>query len=112
MEINIITAQRAVTAAGTPESIKEAPEQTNNKAIAIKIRAKTGNAGDIYITRGEQRATAATTGDIIAPGEIWVLDVSQYKGKNGQQAFIDLSKIWVDAANAGDQITYTAVLLQ
>lgn len=102
-ELKILTAQRAVTAAGSPEKLKEAPEYTQNRVIAIRIRALAGNAGDIYITNEDQRATAATTGDILAPGEVYVLDVSQFA-----DAWLDLAKIWIDAANNGDGVSYTA----
>ena len=102
-EIKILTAQRVVTAAGTPEKLKEDPEFQQNKVIAIRIRAKTGNAGDIYITYDEQRANASTVGDIIAPGEVYPLDVHDF-----YDGFLDLSKIWIDAANNGDGISYTA----
>jgi len=102
-EIRLITAQRAVTAAGTPEKIKEAVESVQNQVISIKIRAKTGNAGDIYLTYGDQRAAASTTGDILAPGEVSILDVH-----NIYDGYLDLSKIWIDSSVNGDGISYTA----
>lgn len=103
-EVGIITGQRAVTAAGTPEKIKEAFEQERNKVIAIRIRAKTGNAGDVYITNGNQRAAASTAGEILAPGELWTFDIHDFL-----DAYLDLSRVWIDAANNGDAVSYTAV---
>lgn len=103
-KIALLTGQREVTAAGTPEKIKEAYESEKNKVIVFMLRTKTGNAGDIYITYGEQRAVASTTGDIRGPGELWIMDVSQIL-----DAYIDLSKIWIDAATNGDGISYSAI---
>lgn len=102
-EIKIITAQRAVTTTGTPEKIKESPEFLDNRVIAIRIRAKAGNTGNIYITNADDRASASTVGDIIEPGELYVLDVSDIF-----DAYLDLSKIWFDADVSGDAISYTA----
>lgn len=102
-EMEILTAQRAVTAAGTPEKIKEAPEFHKNKVICISIRAKTGNAGDIYVTNAVERANASTVGHILAPGEVHVIDVSVIL-----DAYIDLSKIWIDASDSGNGISYIA----
>ena len=103
MEIGIITAQRAVTAAGTPEKLKEAPEWEHSKMISVKIRAKTGNAGDIYITNETDRASASTVGEVLAAGEFIVLDVHDFP-----DAYLNLSKIWIDAATSGDGISLTA----
>ena len=102
-EVKIVTGQRAVTAAGTAEKIKEAPEWQQAHVIAIRIRAATGNAGNIFIRNGEDVSACSTTGDIIAPGEVYVLDVSKWF-----DAYLDLSKIWIDAAVNGDSISYTA----
>ena len=102
-ELKILTAQRAVTAAGTAERLKETPEFHKNLVIAIRIRAKTGNAGDIYITSTDQRASASTVGDILAPGEVYVLDVHDF-----YDGYLDLAEIWIDAATSGDGISYTA----
>lgn len=104
-EIKILTDQRAVTAAGTPEQIQETGGGVDTKVIAIRVRAKTGNAGDVYVTYEDLRASASTDGDILAPGEVWTLDVSQL----GFDAYVDLSRVWIDAANNGDAVSYTAV---
>jgi len=103
-EIRILTAQRAVTAAGTPEKIKEASEFHKNKVIAIRIRAKVSNAGDIYITSTDQRASASSAGDILAPGEVHPIDVHDFV-----DGYLDLAEIWIDAANSGDGISYMAI---
>jgi len=100
-EIKIITNQRAVTAAGTPEKIKEAPEYHKAWVISITIRAKTGNAGVIYVCHWDDRATITTEGHILSAGEIMILDVHDiYDG------YIDLSKIAIDAGTSGDGISY------
>ncbi len=106
-EIIILTAQRAVSTAGTPEKVKEAPEANKNKVVAIRIRALAGNTGNIYITSTDQRATAATTGDILAPGEVYVLDVHDIPG-----AYINLAELWLDAGTSGDGVSYTAIEVQ
>lgn len=99
--VQLITDQRAVTAAGTPEQIYEGPPL---EVVVVNIRAKQGNAGDIYITNNTLRASASTEGDILAPGES-----IQYKVKElGIDCFLDLSDIWIDAANSGDAISYSA----
>ncbi len=102
-DIIILTAVRAVTAAGTPEKVKEAPEQEFNKVLSVTIRSTGGNAGDVYVTNEEQRGAAATQDYILAPGETITLDVHDILG-----SFIDLSKLWIDAANSGDSISYIA----
>jgi len=104
IEIRIITAQRAVSAAGTPEKIKEAPEWQKAKVISVRIRAKTGNAGAIYITNETDKALASTVGDILAPGEVYLLDVHDIL-----DAYLNLSKIYIDAATTGDGISLTAI---
>ena len=100
MEIKFRTAQRAVTTATTPEKLKEAPEQTENKFISLTIRAKTGNAGNLYVTMNGHAASAAF-GHILAPGETMPLDVSMFP-----DGYIDISKIWIDAATSGDGLSY------
>lgn len=102
-DLPILTDQRAVTASGTPEKLQETAK-TENKVIAVRIRAKTGNAGDVYITNERNRDSASTEGDIIAPGELYIIDVSTILG-----AYIDLNKLWIDAANSGDGVSYTAI---
>lgn len=102
-ELNIITDQRAVTAAATPERINEETNENAAKVISIIIRANTGNAGVIYVAGPQQKATITTDGYILSPGETLTLDVSQI-----YDAYLNLQKIWIDAANNGDGITYTA----
>ena len=100
-EIKIFTNQRVVTAAGTPEKIKEAPEWQKNKVISIIIRAHTGNAGFIYVH--ETQAASAAIGYILSAGEVAILDVHDiYDG------YIDLSKVWIDSSVDGDGISYVA----
>lgn len=102
-EIGLITAQRAVTAAGTPEKIKEAPEEFQSKVISVTLRAHTGNAGFIYVAYNKIAASAAF-GYVLAAGETLTLDVHDII-----DGFLDLSKIWIDAATSGDGISYIAV---
>lgn len=99
--VKVLTDQRAVTAAGTPEQVYEGPPL---EVPVVNIRAKTGNAGDIYITNNTLRASASTEGDILAPGES-----IKYSAKElGIDCFLDLSEFWIDAANSGDGISYSA----
>jgi len=101
-EIKLITNQRVVTTATTPEKIKEAPEFQQVKVISITIRAHTGNAGVIYVAY-EQLAASAAFGYVLAAGETLTLDVHDiYDG------YLDLSKIWIDASVNGDGISYIA----
>ena len=101
-KIKFITAQRAVTAAGTPEQIKETPETQHNKVISVTLRANTTNAGYIYVSMNSQAASAAF-GYILSAGEVITLDVHDiYDG------FLDLSEIWIDASVSGDGISYLA----
>lgn len=101
-EIRLITAQRVVTTAATPEKIKEAPEDREAKVISITIRAHTGNGGIILISYGNPSASAAF-GYILAAGEVLTLDVHDiYDG------YLDLSKIWIDTDTDGDGISYIA----
>ena len=102
MEIKLLTAQRAVTAAATPEKIKEAPEWQESKVISITIRANTGNAGVIYLS-GIALTASAAFGYILSAGETITLDVSKFF-----DAHIDLSKVWIDASVNGDGISYVA----
>lgn len=102
-EIEILTAQRAVTAAGTPEKIKEAPETVDSHVIAILITANHDNAGLVYVVNEGERASASTVGRKLTPDKDVLLDVSQFA-----DAWLDLSKIWIDAANSGDGISYIA----
>lgn len=101
-EIKFITAQRAVTAAGTPEKVKETPESHQHKVISLTIRAHTGNAGEIYVAY-ERAAASAAFGYILSAGEVLTLDVHDiYDG------YLDLAKIWIDASVSGDGISYIA----
>ena len=100
MKIKFRTAQRAVTTATTPEKLKETPEHQENKFIALTIRANTGNAGNVTVTMENQNASA-TFGYILAPGETMPIDVSTIL-----DAYIDISEIWIDAANNGDGVSY------
>jgi len=105
MEIGIITAQRAVTAAGTPEKLKEAPEWQDNLVIAVLIRANEDNTGLIYITDAYRVADITTQGYALSPGETLELDASQF-----QEYTIDLAHYYIDAAVSGDGIRYVAVM--
>ena len=107
-EIKITTAQRAVTAAGTPEKIKEAPEQTDNKAVSVAIRALETNVGNVYLAFDENRASASTVGYILAPGEVINLNVIDL----GFDAFIDLSHVWIDADTSANAICILALTLE
>jgi len=102
MEIKCFTNQRLVTAAGTPEKIKEAPEFQQNKVISVTIRAHTANAGNVYLGFGNE-ITFATDGFLLAPGETITLDVHDFL-----DGYLDLAKIWIDAANSADGISYIA----
>lgn len=104
-EIKILTDQRVVTAAGTAEKIKEAPEYVDAKVIAIHLTAHLTNTGNLYIANEDNRAAAAilANGHILAPGDVWDIDVSQFA-----DGWIDLSKIYVDAAVSGEGFSYTA----
>lgn len=102
--IDPIFAQRAVTAAGTPERIKEGPEQSDSKVIAIHITTNLGNAGAVYVTDNTNRASASTVSKVLNPGDVLDIDVSSIL-----DAWIDLSELWIDAANSGDGINYIAV---
>ena len=101
-EIKILTAQRVVTTATTPEKIKEDPEFQKSKVISILIRAHTGNAGVIYVSY-EQSAASAAFGGILAAGETLTLDVHDF-----YDGYIDLSKVWIDSSIDGDGISYVA----
>lgn len=99
----MFTGQRAVTAAGTPEKIKETPEFHKYKVISILIRANTGNAGNIFIVNTEDRASASTVGYILAAGETFILDVHDFL-----DGYLSLAEIWIDAGTSGDGISYAA----
>lgn len=101
-EITCLTAQRLVTAAGTPERVKEAPEWQHSKIICVTFRAHTANAGNVYLAFSNG-VTFATDSYLLSPGETLTLDVSKF-----MDAYIDLSKVWIDAANNGDGISYVA----
>ena len=98
-----MVAQRAVTTAGTPEKVKESPEYVKNKVIAVMFRANRDNAGNIYVTDNENRASASTVSLILAAGETMVLDVSKFF-----DGYINLAELWIDAANSGDGLSYIA----
>lgn len=102
-ELKILTAQRAVTAAGTPEKIKEAPETFQAKVISITIRANTTNAGNIYLRNGDDLSAVATTCYILTAGEVITIDLNQI-----YDAWLDLSHIYIDASVNGDGISYIA----
>lgn len=102
-ELKLVTDQRAVTAAGTPERLNEETNKYKALIISITIRANVGNAGDVYVTPLDLKATASTDGYILAPGETLTLDVSQFL-----DAYLDLQNIWIDAANNGDAVSYVA----
>ena len=106
-EVRITTNQRVVTAAGTPEQLREAPEYYGNKVVSLVVTALLSNTGNIYITRIEDRATITTTGDILAPGDTWKVDVSMFTG-----AYVDLAHILIDAAVNGEGVSYTAIEVQ
>lgn len=105
-EFKLVTGQRAVTAAGTPEAIMEATKTVEARVKSVSLRAKTGNAGDIYITNSQDRGSASTVGDILAPGESIVYEVTFREWVRGKT--INLTKFWIDAATSGDGISFSA----
>jgi hypothetical protein len=99
--IEVVTDQRAVTLAGTPEQIYEGIPL---EVVVINIRAEADNTGNIYITTNTNRDSASSEGDILQPGENIEYDVREL----GFDAFLDLSQIWIDADTSGDGVSYSA----
>lgn len=102
-EIEVLTAQRVVTTAGTQEQIKETPENVDEKVISIVIRAHATNTGNIYVANQANRANASTVGYILAAGETLLLDVHDFL-----DAWLNLARIWIDSDVDGEGISYTA----
>lgn len=84
----------------------EATKTQEARVKSVSIRAKTGNAGDIYITNSEDKGSASTVGDILAPGESIDYEVTIEEWIAGKA--INLTQIWIDAANSGDEISFSA----
>lgn len=99
--VEVVTDQRVVTAAGTPEQIYEGIPL---EVVEINIYAKSTNAGNIYITTNTNRASASTEGDVLPPGKSIQYNVREL----GIDAFLDLAQIWIDADTSGDAVTYSA----
>src|SRR4030042_358381 len=102
-EIKIITGQRVVTAAGTPEQIAEAADMPRSEVIAVNIQANPANTGNIFIAPEAQRAAILTAGRILVPAGELTLDVHDFL-----DGWLDLRKIWVDAAVSGEGLSYVA----
>ena len=103
-DLKLVTGQRVVTAAGTPEALIETPANVKEARVKLVIiRAHTGNGGDIYV--GANNSVASTTGYILTAGETVELDVSDEE----YDVRLDLTQIWIDADNNGEGVSYLAL---
>ena len=103
-DLKLVTNQRVVTAAGTPESLIETPANVKEARVKLVIiRAHTTNAGNIYV--GSSNQVASTSGYTLAPGETVELDVSD----EDFDVRLDLTQIWLDSDNNGEGVSYVAL---
>jgi hypothetical protein len=103
-DLKLKMCRRTVTAAGTREAFYTGP-RGDYLAKAIRIRAYATNTGNLYIG-GDNRVSATDFSDILAPGESLTIEV----GDLGRNVYINLTKLWIDAAVSGDGLSYTAIM--
>jgi hypothetical protein len=102
-DLKIISARKTVTAAGTKEVIRTG-SLGEVRVRAFRMRALTNNTGNVYFGAGD---VSSTVGDVLAPGEVWDISVSDEEWKHGLA--INLSKLWLDVDVSGEGVSYTLV---
>lgn len=103
MKLLIKSGQQAVAAAGTAEALTA----TAIDARKLRLKAPTSNTGNVFI--GDSTVDSAT-GFIMEPGDgVNVSDLlgSDYGSRYAESVSFDLSKVYVDAANNGDLVSFT-----
>lgn len=98
-DLQIAGVQKTVTAAGTRE-----PLALNLSVRAVLIRALSTNTDLVYV--GDSTVTAAVS-YTLKPGETVSFAVSDEEYKHG--ASINLNRIWLDVAVAGEGVAYLYV---
>lgn len=103
------TCRRSVTTSGTREAFEPAtagqvayPDFYRVKSITI--RANAANTGNIYIG-DSNRVSSTDYSYILAPGETLSLDVD----KLGSDAWLDLTKWWIDADTNANALSFAAI---
>lgn len=102
-DLSIIGAQKTVTAAGTREKLATGAKE-DVRVRSVTIRALRGNTNDVYVG---DATVAAGVSYILAAGETVTFEVSVEEWKNG--ASVNLSKIYLDVAVAGEGVCYVYV---
>jgi hypothetical protein len=110
-DLKLKMCRQTVAAAGTANKLIADPARPADwKCIALRIRAYTGNAGNIYVGTQGSLVTSTDYSDILAPGEVWEARISNEDRKYGR--FIDMTHIWLNADTSGDGVSYTALMEQ
>lgn len=100
-DLQIIGAQKTVTAAGTRE-----PLALNLSVRAVTIRALSTNTDLVYV--GDTTVAAAVS-YTLKPGETFSIALTDDEYRLG--AAINLNRIWLDVAVSGEGVCYSYVRL-
>jgi hypothetical protein len=110
-DLKLKMCRQTVAAAGTPNKLITDPVNPKDwKCIALRIRAYKTNTGNIYVGTQGSLVTATDYSDILAPGEVWTVRISNEDRK--WERFIDMTHIWLDADTTGNGVSYTALMEQ
>ena len=94
-----VTGRKTVAATGTPEALSATHVYAQSVELVAQKAQGSANAGTVYVGwtsgNGEQDRP-------LAPGDTWVITAPD--GKK-----LDLAEIYIDPANPGDGVTWTAV---
>lgn len=93
----VTVADKAVTAAGTRERLVAASLEVKN----VTLQWHPSNVGNVYI--GDASVAAGRGLILNASNPVAVLSVDEAEGDE-DNIFIDLTDLWVDAANSGDKV--------
>jgi len=100
LDLDLISAQKTVTAAGTAEPLAIGhPDEMRTQLLIIK--ALTTNAGKIYVSNG---TVSSTTGLDLDPGDVVTYEIEPEEWVNG--VTINMAKIWIDSDNNGEGVVY------
>jgi len=96
---NLSQGTKAVAAAGTAVQLTATTTLVRSVEIHARKNKTTANTGDVYV------GFAGGSGNqnrVLAPGDPFTITAID-------EEMIDLSQIWIDAANNGDAVTWSAV---
>ncbi len=103
---SVVSGQQDVAAAGTAEALV-ASTVAYRYVREVTIKAKPGNAGNMYVGNDNANDVTSTNGYPLAPGDSISFSFVNFPGSGDER--IDLNSIYVDADTSADDVQFIAL---